>query len=228
MATPTRISLLHGCIAALNPTWIEIHRMQVPLSFSTAVDEDRVRRRLGLCDVSCLDRFGLKGPGAAEWLACQGVNPPAGINRWEPLNGGGVIARLGTNEFFIEDGIQGSFATTLGSALGRGTPAVYPVIRQDAAMAITGREAGSLLAQTCSFDFNGFDVNERLVVMTSMVGVSVLMIRSLRDEVPCYRIWCDGTYGPYLWRTLLEIAEELGGAAIGLGCLFPEVALRQT
>ena len=51
MATPTRISPLHGCIAALNPTWIEIHRMQVPLAFSTAVDEDRARRRLGLCDV---------------------------------------------------------------------------------------------------------------------------------------------------------------------------------
>ncbi len=222
-----RVSPLHGCISTLRPTWTTICRMLAPYSFAAMEDEDRARRRLGLCDVSCLERFGLKGPAAEEWLTSRGVRPPAEINRWEPLHSGGIIARIGANEFFIEDGIHGNLAATLGDALVRGTSGVYPVLRQDAAIVITGREVGVLLTQTCSFDPSGFEVSERLVVMTSMVGVDVSMICNSTGGVPCYRVWCDGTYGPYLWNTLLQVAVELGGAAIGLGCLFGEAAWNQ-
>jgi sarcosine oxidase subunit gamma len=31
---------------------------------------------------------------------------------------------------------------------------------------------------------------------------------------PTLRIWCDGTYGHYLWETLLDIAGDLGGGAV--------------
>lgn len=215
-----RTSPLHGVIETLNPVWAEINRMKVPLRF--AGDEDSARQRLGLSDLSFLPRFGLKGPGAAEWLLSHGVTSPAGINHWGELDHGGIIARLGTNEFFLEDGLNGNTVAPLRAALNRGLPGVVPVFRQDAALAITGNEVNSLLVQTCNVNFNGFGMNERLVVMTSMVGVSVLVIRSLREGVPFYRIWCDGTFGPYLWTTLLQISGELGGAAIGVGGLFPE------
>ena len=50
-----------------------------------------------------------------------------------------------------------------------------------------------------------------------MVGIAVTVIdASSAHAAPCYRIWCDGTYGAYLWDTLLEIAIELGGGAVGL------------
>jgi sarcosine oxidase subunit gamma len=58
--------------------------------------------------------------------------------------------------------------------------------------------------------------------MTSMAGVSVTMARWLRGDMPLYRIWCDGSFGPYLWKTLLEVARDLGGGAIGVAALFPE------
>jgi sarcosine oxidase subunit gamma len=58
--------------------------------------------------------------------------------------------------------------------------------------------------------------------MTSMVGVSVLVLWYRLQAQPYYRIWCDGTFGPYLWETLAEIAGELGGGAIGLESLFPD------
>ena len=40
-----------------------------------------------------------------------------------------------------------------------------------------------------------------------------------------YRIWCDGTYGAYLWDTLLEIAIELGGGAVGLTAVWPDATV---
>lgn len=50
--------------------------------------------------------------------------------------------------------------------------------------------------------------------MTSMAGVGVLVIRRSDLETPCYRIWCDPTYAPYLWDTLAGIAAELGGGVV--------------
>ena len=68
----------------------------------------------------------------------------------------------------------------------------------------------------------------REATLTSMVGVSVTIIKQpLQSGHPageelCYRIWCDGTYGAYLWETLLEIATDLGGGPIGLAELHPD------
>jgi sarcosine oxidase subunit gamma len=41
------------------------------------------------------------------------------------------------------------------------------------------------------------------------------VIRTNLRQLPCYRIWCDPTFARYFWETLLEIAVELGGGAIG-------------
>jgi sarcosine oxidase subunit gamma len=48
-----------------------------------------------------------------------------------------------------------------------------------------------------------------------MIGVAVTVIPGDRNGQPFYRIWCDGTFGTYFWQTLVEIATELGGGAIG-------------
>jgi hypothetical protein len=47
-------------------------------------------------------RHGCKGPGAAAWLESLGLPIPPAPNSWLPLDGGGLIARLGFTEFLIE------------------------------------------------------------------------------------------------------------------------------
>ncbi|MDX2217128.1 MAG: hypothetical protein SFY66_27925 [Oculatellaceae cyanobacterium bins.114] len=95
-------------------------------------------------------------------------------------------------------------------------PQVYPVLRQDLAIALYGTSAHELLRQTCSFNFRALSLSDRPVVLTSMIGVSVTVIPGDRNSIPFYRIWCDGTFGAYFWETLLAIAQELGGGAIGI------------
>ena len=94
--------------------------------------------------------------------------------------------------------------------------------RQDLAVALVGPMVGSLWEQTCSFDLRAFDAEPQRTVMTMMIGVSVTVVRRDIGGRPGFRIWCDGTLGPYVFKTLLGIAGELGGGIAGICDLYPD------
>ena len=177
-------------------------------------DEGARLSAVALADFSHLPKCGLKGPDAMQWLRDHGIEPPAQANCWLPLASGGVVARLGRSEFFIEDGTGGSVVSDIRTALGNGASGVYPVIRQDAGIALTGSRVNDLLLQTCNVNFAALETDARVAVMTQMIGVSVLAIRVADEPLPRYRIWCDPTFAPYFWETLDEIAMELGGGVM--------------
>jgi sarcosine oxidase subunit gamma len=177
---------------------------------------------VGIVDLSCLARFGVKGPRAEAALAALGLALPGEANRWTALEGGGLVARLGRSEFLIEDGIAGGSVRRVREALADGASGVYPVPRQDLALALVGAEVPALWAQTCSFDLRELASTPGLVVMTTMIGVSVTAVRGNLGGREGFRLWCDGTFGPYFFTTLLEIARELNGGAAGICDLFPE------
>lgn len=161
-------------------------------------------------NISGKPKAGLKGPGAAAWLASQGVEVPAQPNTWIRLPESGLIGRLAETEFFIEAGPAAKLAPLL-----REAPAgVYPVPHQDAGFALSGGRMHEVLLQVCSVDFQAARADNALY-MTSMAGVPVLAIPEQRDGVPAIRIWADPTLGPYLWRTLSTIVEELTGPTRG-------------
>lgn len=211
-----RTSPLHFEISANVERWGMLHDMSVPLSFKRE-GADAV---LGLADASAFARCGFKGSSAPAWLASLGFPVPERHNHWVALPGGGVVGRLGHTEFFVEDGPNGGAVDLISASFDRAPHDVYVVPRQDAAIQLTGTRALELLAQTCNVNFGALRPEDCQLVMTSMIGVSVLVIPEVRSR---FRVWCDPTFGPYLWRTLFEIAEELGGGPIGLARLFPEI-----
>lgn len=215
-----RTSPLHDLVAALNPQWDMVRGMR--MAARLAGGETAARESVAVADLSCLDKAGLKGPEAARWLDGLGITVPAQANAWTGLPGGGVIARLGRSEFFLEDGETGDTAIRMRDALGTGIAGVYPVIRQDAGIALVGKRVNELLVQTCNVNFQELDSASRTVVMTMVVGVAVLVIRQDHQKLPGFRIWCDPTYAPYLWETLAGIATELGGGPIGTGGLLSQ------
>jgi len=189
--------------------------MNAPLALSPVHDALRAHSGkpaqasdlLAIADYSLLPRAGLKGPGAAEWLTALGLTLPTAPNRWLGLPQGGLIARLGQSEYLI-DGNADVVAKIAATAR---TPGVYPVLRQDASFSLSGSRVNELLLQTCNVDFRILDADPSLLLMTSMVGVSVTVVPLKTGAFPSYRLWCDGTYGYYLWETLTEIIAELGG-----------------
>lgn len=188
-------------------------------------EEDAARAdAAGICDLSALERCGLKGAGAADWLQANGIVVSAGANTFAPLPGGGLVARLARAEFLVEDGPDDRVVSRLRPLLRAGLPRVTPVLRQDCALALVGTRIPELLVQTCNVDFAALPPDAPAVTLTQMVGVSVTVVRREVGGRAAVRVWCDYTSGPYLWETLTGIAEELGGGAVGAAAVWPRLA----
>lgn len=214
MNAPQPLSPIHDALIAGQAVWRQGQAQASEVSHFSAADATKAAR-LGVADLSYLARAGVKGAGAAEWLAAQGLPLPDAPNRWTTLDDGGLIARLGTTEYLIE----ASPAVIERLQNTPRTAKVYPVLRQDAAFALCGEHLDALLLQVCNVDFRCLERDPGQVVLTSMAGVGVTVLRSGIGDKRLYRLWCDGTYGLYLWETLCAIAEEFGGGCIGLDVL---------
>lgn len=227
VATRPPVALRTSPLAALHRAaharFATAHGMSIPMTHAGETPEHA--SNLGLADVACLVRAGLKGPGAAAWLTSQAVPVPPQPNTWLELPDGGLIARLARTEFLIEDGLMSRTASRLRTSIVAGIPGVTPVPRQDCALAIAGQGVNELFVQTCNVDLSAVTPSGGAVVLTSMVGVSVtLLVQDLHGRA-VWRVWADGTMGPYLWDTLVGIARELEGGPIGLEALYPAAAL---
>lgn len=212
MNTPLRLSPIDAQLRSLNGTWRDINGMPTLVALPT---DAQYGSRLGIADVSCLTRFGVKGAHAAQWLSSQGLTIPDRPNSWRPLANGGIIARLGLTEFLIEDSFESAIATQLSHCCQIPSAKVYPVLRQDLALVLVGDRILELLRQNCSVNFQVLSLSDRPVILTSMIGVAVTVLPDVYQHTPMYHVWCDGTFGTYFWETLREIATELGGGAIG-------------
>jgi sarcosine oxidase, subunit gamma len=187
-----------------------------------------------LHDAVHLRRLGVKGPRAAEWLRGIGVEVPAIPNSWRSINNSPIdlVARLGSVEFFIEQAASAALIDRIANALGSPIEGVYPALREDRAFVLSGSGAEDVLAQVCNIDFKNTSRAQRPVVMTMMIGVAVLVIPqdgkwgqspfpapqklgsvpegSVAHEADAsYRIWCDPSYGDYLWSSLQDVMQDM-------------------
>jgi sarcosine oxidase, subunit gamma len=214
MKSPSPLSPIHDALLAKAAAWRDSDSM--PPSVRQFDDNDPQKAAvLGVADLSHLPRAGVKGPNAAGWLSGLGLPIPPRPNIWLDLPDGGLIGRLGNTEYLV-DGSATPVAQIMQTPRASG---VYPVLRQDAAFALCGSRVNELLLQTCNVDFRSLAANPEQLVLTSMAGVSILILATGNTIHPVYRLWCDGTYGHYLWETLTGIAEDLGGGCIGLDVL---------
>jgi sarcosine oxidase subunit gamma len=186
--------------------------------------ETQLADTLALADVSFLPRIVIKGPGAASYLQTLGIPIPEVTLQVAALEKAGLIARTGGSEFFLESGFVGW--PSQAAADGLGSPSykegVYPVLRQDASLVISGPRVGEMFRHVSSYDFIG-EVHGDLV-FTPIAGVSCSILRTALNGRTVFRLWTDGTYGHYIWHTLLEVAKELGGGAVGAAVFYPELS----
>jgi glycine cleavage system aminomethyltransferase T len=189
--------------------------------FRSADEEQRTLELLGLCDLSGLQKLGVKGPAAETWLTSNGLEVPSDIFASHPLPGGGMIVRFGTREFFLEDGIANAKLRALAAKIDARQDGLVRVEHQEATFVLTGHRCLEALAQTCGINFR--EALQDKVVFTRVAGVSCgILPESLRGG-PAYRLWVDPSYAVYLWETLAEICASLEGGVIGAGCIYSEL-----
>jgi sarcosine oxidase subunit gamma len=195
--------------------WEVINGMDTAVEFASVAVEEARKKVLGVADVSCLSRYGVKGPNATQWLLERGIAIPTTPNSWTMCEQKTLVLRLGSSEFLIEDQFGGSACTRLASDTTR-LESVYKVPRADAAFIVSGSDVLNLFSELCSLDLREKSLAAKDLIMTQVAGISATVIRQTLNGESVYRVWCDGTYGPYMWEVLIEIATELGGGAVGL------------
>ena len=162
-------------------------------------------------------RIGVKGPRAAEALKHLGLAVPARPNCWAPMRDAdrddswNVVGRLGFTEFFIEERGDAAGVAALEQLIAGDFAGACPVLREDSAIVLGGDCVADALAQVCNVNFGALDIAQRPVVMTLMVGVSVLVLPQNHPDGAVYRIWCDPSFGMYLWETLEQVIQKMPG-----------------
>jgi sarcosine oxidase, subunit gamma len=219
LATPTRLSPVYDELEHLHARFTDVNGMPVATSYGDVAKEKTAAADLGLCDVSFLSRVTLKGPAAASVLGSQQIPLPEKVLDVALINGGGIIARTGGTEFFIEDGLRGNVVERLTTAA-RETPGCYLVTRQDASFLLSGKRAPEVFLETCGYDFRH---PPKQIVFTRVAGVSCSILHRDFNDAGIFQLWLDGSYGGYLWETLLEIVGELKGAVIGAAAFYHDL-----
>lgn len=215
--TSTRRSPLHDLLAAVGAEF----REHGGGSFAINLTSNGMPDTLAVCDLSALNKYGVKGPDAESWLTDKGLDVPASIFASSQLAAGGVIARLGSDEFFFEDGIDNTLLPSLAKRAAAHRGQLFPVEHQEATFLLIGSRAREVLAQTCGINFDEAPLGD--IIFTRVAGVSCGVFPQLVDARLAYRMWIAPNYAVYLWQTLVEICESLGGAVIGADHVFPEL-----
>ena len=176
---------------------------------------------LTLFNRSARTRVGCKGPAAEGWLTQLGMPVPEGANRYSVDSRGLLAARLATSEFLFEsthsDATSALAPAKKALELADMPSGVYPVLRQDFVIEFSGDASHDLFAQTCAVDLAPVARESSAlagpVIMTSMIGVSVVLTCRAFSDGPRFTVWSDPSYSHYFWNQLLAIATELGGGA---------------
>ncbi len=221
MSAPARVSPLSDAQSARAAAWLELEAMRCVERFTG--EQASSLQTVAIGDLSHCRRTGLKGPGAAAALAGLGLTTPDRPNAW-CRSGDSLVLRLGLTEYLVEDA-RGASAVERVSALPAASD-VYPVPRFDAALLVSGPQAIELFREICAIDIGALSAARGDLALTSMVGVGVTVAATPAGadaDATVYRVWCDGTYGGYLWQTLCDVAADLGGGPVGAGLLLKHV-----
>ena len=216
---PIRYSPIHGWLKAHAAQWGPLGDASIALNFGDADSEQMAAKQLGLCDLSGLSKLGLKGPGAAARLQRHDVGIPGEMFATGPISGDGLIARLGAEEFFLEDGFGGTLVAELGKQLGSTEPGIYRVDRHDGTFLLCGTRAPEVFAQTCGLNVRELPTGR--MVFTRAAGVNCMILPQPIGETIAYRLWVDPSFASDLWHSLYEITSELGGRVVGAASVTP-------
>lgn len=216
-----RRSPVHDVLSSRNPEWAAIAETPVAVRFQSAEVEREAMRTLALCDVSALTKIGVKGSDAVGLLTGEGIEVPTEIYETRDLADGGLIVRLGADEFLLESGIANETVPHFSNRLKEHAGRAFAVERQDATFLLLGSRVIEVFAQTCGLDMA--DAPPRRLIFTRVAGVSCGILPDDSNGTPLYRLWVDYSYAAGLWDSLTTICEELGGTLVGAGCLWPEL-----
>ena len=145
------------------------------------------------------DFYHIRGSGAADSLSGRYETLPDRWFRYQQIEGGGFLARLGDREFYIFGPVG-----TLPDKKTFGTDTfVFP--RSDAVFFLNGNASAAFLCELCAYDFSTSEPEE--FILANMAGVSCWFRMSAAQPMQVL-MGCDPSYGDYIADTLTRTLSE--------------------
>lgn len=211
---PPRRSALAGRFDAGGVVYEGFGDTRMPVRFPGVAPLDPARA-IGLFDLSHAARFGLKGPGAAEWLAEHGLSLPDAVHA--VTNGAdGIAARIAAEESLLLGqpwAESPALAAVEAAWVARDPEAAPRLVRVPwreghAWLCLVGEQTWRLMRHLCALDLRPQTTAARPLLMTSMAGgVTVTLVATPLGATHALHVLVDRGYAEYLCETLFRVAQ---------------------
>ena len=202
----------------------DINTYNIPLLVSTREEEAEFVENLALCDLTALNRVGLRGRSVASWLQQQFKIELPAINQAVKVQEGLLVIRLSETEFTLleesEDSLDSfeKFFDKAGDGVRTGDyPDIYYLPRQDShsCLMVCGKHCATMFSKICAVDLRTHVFSNLSVAQTSLARSNAIIIRRDLQKVPGYFILVDSSLTEYLWGCLLDAMQEFKGGVVG-------------
>jgi sarcosine oxidase subunit gamma len=200
----------------------------VASDFGDPAGEGETARRLGLADLSPLQRLGVKGAGTADWLAGRGIQVPGESNQAVRQTSGMLAARLAPSELLLLGDLSGDpvpldavAAAWRAEPLPPERPRGYLLPRRHSHFwfLVSGERAAAMFAKICGVDLRPGKFADGRIAQTSLARMNAVVIRDDRGGVLAFHLLGDSASAAYLWDCLIDAMGEFDGAPVGLAAV---------
>ena len=154
-----------------------------------------------------LVKRGVKGLGVVDWAQRHNLPLPHARYAVLPVGDASVVVRAGEGELILECTPRDAVWERWRVALAESPVGVYEIPQQSVTLELNGPRAPRVLARSCALNLAAEPTDT--ILYTRIAGVSCAVLPRGEGEPRSYRLWIDYSLAPYLWTTLIEIAEDL-------------------
>lgn len=206
---PYKVSGAYRAQVALNAKWTNVDGWRLPESFGSAEDEaNRVRRGVGLQDVSALGKLDLKGTGLDARVAdCERLDGVRAVLRPKP---GHAIVLSTSPAGAIRDAIEAVFAQSPGCVH------VTDVSSGLAVFALVGPAGPDVLAGLTSIDLRPKSFGNEASAPCTLAHVHATIFRGDWGSLRAYLLIVNREAAEHVWTTIHHAGHKHGLTPFGI------------
>ncbi len=223
-----RRTAMHHLQLRMGAVMADADGWRLPLHYGDAARESGwLRETVGISDVSPIGKVRVVGEDAA--LAAAALAPLAVEQKVGsvievdslPGRGGGLLTVcLAPDEFLIlTPAGDAQAAVERMRAAGAGCAHAVDVTSGICGMSLAGPATQALLSCITEIDTSPSVMPDMTCVQSRFAGIQGLLLRRDAGSFPIYQLYAGREFGEYLWETLIQSAEEVGGGAVGTEAL---------
>ena len=220
---PIKRTPLHAVLQKQGVAFTELAGWQVADQFSSAEAEmTAAKTAVALADQSANGKLTVQGTEAAAALSAAFKIDSLAIGEGTAV-ARNLVYRLRHDFFFVNTppGFEAEAVAKLEKAAENIETllTINDISNGRFQFQVIGPQSAALLSRLCGLDFHPAVFPDKHAKQSSVAKISQTILRHDSGELPLYSLIGAGSFGQYIWETVLEAGETLGIKLIGHSAL---------